>query len=370
MTIGNDDVIRTFLADEARRAVAGAPSLDAAVGRLAPRVGGRSTGASQRLIVLLAATLLLIAALGASIAVGTGILRPPWLIDSEDASVDLGIFAPVAGRIVYCTESGLWAVDPNAVSLSPVRLEGTADPDGQCASFTVPLAWTSDGTALLLKREDLTDQGLCCPDYLYILGADGTETQLNTDAMYMSGATIAPDGSRVAFAAGDYRGRDIGLFVIDAEGGEPVRIAQGQEPTFSPDGTRLAYVSAGPTRAHVWVANADGSDAHEILVGAPTLAEGVFELAWSPAGGRIAMENSLEGHVAIYTFAPDGSNFTEVISGGFNPHWSPDGSQIAYGVPGRDGLFIADADGSNVRTVGVGAPGPWHPGAVENGAGR
>ncbi len=89
----------------------------------------------------------------------------------------------------------------------------------------------------------------------------------------------------------------------------------------------------------------------------------MFSLAWSPAGDRIALDNGLEGHVAIYTFAPDGSDFTEVITGGSGAHWSPDGSQIAYGaMPGTPGLSIADADGSNVRTFDFGAAGPWHPG--------
>ena len=82
MTSVNDDLIRAFLADEARRAVAAAPSLDEAVGRLAPRIEGRPSGASQRLIVLLAATLLLVAAFGTAIAVGSGILRLPLVIDS------------------------------------------------------------------------------------------------------------------------------------------------------------------------------------------------------------------------------------------------------------------------------------------------
>jgi len=63
---------------------------------------------------------------------------------------------------------------------------------------------------------------------------------------------------------------------------------------------------------------------------------------------------------AIYTFAPDGSNITKVASDGDSPFWSPDGSQIAYTTP--SGLAIADADGSNVRTFGFAASGPWHPG--------
>lgn len=81
-----DDQIRAFLADEARRAAAAAPSFDEAVGRLAPRIEVRPSGASQRLIVLLAATLLLVAALGTAIAVGSGILRLPLVIDDPTIS--------------------------------------------------------------------------------------------------------------------------------------------------------------------------------------------------------------------------------------------------------------------------------------------
>jgi len=274
---------------------------------------------------------------------------------------DLGIFAPVAGRILY-GESSLWAADPNEPSRSAlVRLYVE---DGQ------PLGWSGDGTELLFRREDPTDRKLPYEAYFYILHADGTETQLNRDAMLTWNATISPDGSRVVFAASDGMLNDnrtlpAGLFVVDAEGGQPVQIAEeGDYPTFSPDGTQIAYLTYEGHKGHLLVADADGSDAHEILSDKTKLFDGMWSLQWSPAGDRIAMSIDYQGRFAIYTVAPDGSDFAMVITGGFNPYWSPDGSQIAYSH--GHALRIANADGSNVRGFRVGGSGPfsgpWHPG--------
>jgi len=291
--------------------------------------------------------------------------RPPVL--------SLGIFESVAGRIVFDSPgsdrgfgAGLWAVDPAAPSVSNLVRLG---PEGDR-----PLAWTRDGTGLLFMRVDPTYQGLCCPRHLYILRADGSETRLNTDAMYPSGAAISPDGSLVAFGEGPYRG-PASLYVIDVAGGQPVRIAEtGQSPTFSPDGTQIAYVVLGPTGAQVWVANADGTDARLILSGEDALIWGGGDfawgpsLAWSPTGDRIAIVG-LEDVPAIYTVAADGSDFKKVITGGTLPYWSPDGSLIAYSIPNVStgevlNLAIANADGSHVREFDFGASGPWHPGTL------
>ena len=309
-----------------------------------------------------------------------------------DRSEKLGIFAPVSGRILYENGGadrgygvGVWAVDPNGPADTA---EGPSVADDVASTLVrldlegaEPLGWSSDGTELLLMRS--VGDGLFPEQYLSILHADGSETRLNKDPMGISDATISPDGTRVVFA-GQY---DLsGLYVIDAEGGRPapLPIPQAGEgagsPRFSPDGTQIAYL-AGNGEAEVWVANADGTDAHEILADEPTVLRDLTGLEWSPAGDRLAigLGTHEESGGSIYTFAPDGSDFTKVIVGGSSPYWSPDGSQIAYTIQCDEdptftctqfdpqaglspaGLAIADADGSNVRAFGFAASGPWHP---------
>ena len=116
-----------------------------------------------------------------------------------------------------------------------------------------------------------------------------------------------------------------------------------RDPSFSPDGTQIAFVDGYCDSDHsVWVMNADGSNPRQIVPSetGPLSATHVYGLAWSPAGDRIAL--GLES--TIYTFAPDGSGFTRMIAGKW-PYWSPDGSSIRIG--GR----------------------AWHPGTLAHGAG-
>lgn len=320
-----------------------------------------------------------------------------------DPSEELGIFAPVAGRIVYQNEGlvrghepvpvagtdlgyrrGLWAIDPSGPSDSA---EGPSVADDVASALVrlgpadmIPLGWSRDGTELLFKRssDDPFPQ-----EYLYILHADGSETQLTTEPMHFGGATVSPDGSRVVFVAW---GDDLGLYAVDVDGDTPKVLLRGGEediiyaPAYSPDGTQIAYVRGGGDHDHhVWVMDADGTGAHEILAVPTTGHSSVSGLDWSPVGDRIAIGLRGLPAAAIYTFAPDGSDFTQIIPDAVEPHWSPDGSQLAFrneivapcsddptyacfsGVP-SEGLGIANADGSDARTFGFAASGPWHPG--------
>jgi len=289
-------------------------------------------------------------------------------------------------------DRGLWAVDPSGPSDTTEGLRVADDVASTLLRLgpeeAVPLDWSSDGTQLLFMRgSEYSGENPFPEGYLYILHADGSETRLNRDPMDLEGplpnATISPDGTRVVFFG------DEGLYVFDVEDGRPVGLpypSEGYGPTFSPDGTQIAYLYSGDHEEQVWVMNADGSDAHEILANEPTVFRSLSGLEWSPGGDQLAIGLGSDD-LAIYTFAPDGSNFRKVITGGISPYWSPDGSQIAYTIPcdeypnvscpvgslrrsnfdvqkgGRPaGLAIADADGSNVRAFGFAASGPWHPG--------
>jgi hypothetical protein len=277
---------------------------------------------------------------------------------TEDPSGDLGIFERVAGWIVYEDGNGIWGVDPASPADQATTVQLTSEAG-------TPLAWSSDGTRLLIMRGSPGGQ------HLFVLHADGSETQVTTDPMLIRGATFSPDGSGVMFAATTDSPEaeccaNFALYAVEADGGPVETLVEArtgnlEELTFAPDGTQIAYVDGAGDHGHsVWVMNVDGSDAHQILANETTAGGHVHGLAWSHAGDRIAL--GLEGN--IYTFATDGSDFSRVIIGGGEPFWSTDGSRIAYSRPCTTGcgLAIADADGSNGLTLGRGTSGPWHPG--------
>jgi dipeptidyl aminopeptidase/acylaminoacyl peptidase len=276
--------------------------------------------------------------------------------------VDRGIFSQVGGWIAYADNlgtSGIWAVDPEApgdpkdqILLSP----GTGEPVG----------WSSDGTELLV----ISPEG-----GLIILHADETKTLLRgpllSDEWF--DAAISPDGSLVAYAATSRDGLTSKLYAIDVDSGRTTLLAEPSgvmvyQPTFSPDGTQIAYMDGGGDHSHsVWVVAADGSDPHMIVQNEVTSEGHVFGLAWSPTGDRIALGLRRLPAAGIYTFAPNGSGFTRLIRDAIAPSWSPDGSQIAYEsyvmIPCPEspdtcwsedrsgGIGVADADGSDLQRI-------------------
>ena len=125
----------------------------------------------------------------------------------EEPSADLGIFEPVAGRIVYYARTPASGPSTRARPRPSRRWRASTSGNGRrrpVRTFTA---------ARLVERRNRAPASALRSDrprrspydrYLYILHADGTETQVTPEPV--GGAAISPDGSRVAFAAGPRTG--------------------------------------------------------------------------------------------------------------------------------------------------------------------
>ena len=133
------------------------------------------------------------------------------------------------------------------------------------------------------------------------------------------------------------------IVVVNAQGVRRVLpLAPGHSftPAWSPDATKIAFVSAGYNyeRPEVWVMNADGT-------GQRRLTRKGDEPAWSPDGLSIAFSRGRDIHV----MSPDGSGERMLTRNGYSPAWSPDGGSIAFVRTGE--IFVMFADGTEQRRL-------------------
>jgi Tol biopolymer transport system component len=150
-----------------------------------------------------------------------------------------------------------------------------------------------------------------------------------------SSPTFSLDGTRVAFVRKVEE--MVRVFVVDATGGKPIELTSAPLSgaawlRWSPDGAHLAWLSEGS----LWIAMTDGSDAHRVDL-EMTIRE---EIAWRPPDGSELLVRGLPNGKAAYGLflvKPDGSELRPVtpLDGGTPNYrsltWSPDGRRFAYG---------------------------------------
>jgi len=248
--------------------------------------------------------------------------------------------------------------NPRTKDLWAFALDGTATQLTFTGNDEQQPSWAPDGRRIAYKRSDEVFTRDVTSDAAPVrLTVKTNRDENNTQPAW------SPDGASIIFRTNRADPtQNVGdVWIMDADGSRerPLLVLPDDQryPTFSPDGTQLAYTSRNAAgNADVWVANADGTGAH--LVYDSGLDDSAP--AWSPDGTRLAFERhgpvgGEDGDVFVLDLATGGvMQLTEEPSHDEGPAWSPDGTMIAFTSERLDpngDVWIMQSDGSDQRRL-------------------
>ncbi|HEY7659710.1 MAG TPA: hypothetical protein VIC58_03845 [Actinomycetota bacterium] len=215
------------------------------------------------------------------------------------------------------TGSDLYVVDPATGAIEPVLVRPGRQEDPERSP---------DGEWLVYQS--VVPGGV---DQIMLLEDDGTERRLTSVRGGATDPTWSPDGTQIAFAARWGNRADTDIFVMDVDGGHPRRLAgtarNDRHPDWSPEGSRIVFHS----RYQAW---------HGIL-----------------PRGEIWVVSVRDGGLTHLDLS---TPFWGGYWNGADPAWSPDGRWIAYtrlagstinGMSPYAPLWLMRADGTGQRSV-------------------
>lgn len=174
---------------------------------------------------------------------------------------------------------------------------------------------------------------------------------LADDGQELTSVALSPDGHYVVYVRGGDHGSNwddalpvnvssnpiapkVQIWSVSVEGGEPKLLGDGDEPVIAPGGDRVAFIKSG----QIWSVLVDGSVPAKQLF---TARGNAADPQWSPDGTRLAFVSNRGDHAFVGVYVND-STPIRWLAASFardrSPRWSPDGTRIVFvRLPGVGG---------------------------------
>ena len=172
--------------------------------------------------------------------------------------------------------------------------------------------------------------------------------------------SLSPDGSRMVYitiVAGVEQ-----LFTSKIDGADVRQIthdaADHEDPAWSPDGSKIAFVSVADGLQVVWLMNPDGTGMEPLT---PRAVHAIHP-HWAPDSRSVVycttddLDPPRKNEADVYRIDVASRQVTKLIGGGINtyPSLSPDGKRLAFRKiidGGNSEVYVANADGSDERNL-------------------
>ncbi|MFZ5799680.1 MAG: hypothetical protein ACOY3O_14860 [Thermodesulfobacteriota bacterium] len=201
---------------------------------------------------------------------------------------------------------------------------------------------------------------------LWVADADGTSPEKVSAAGYnvydyYGFYSWSPDSNQIAYTCYDIEGIDINTWqicLVNKDGTHSVLTSgSGYKtwPSWSPDGSRIAFLQEEYPSYKVMTVKADGSGdttVDEAIAGGGSWQYIHGPLSWSPDGRWLAYAKSwTDSTYALHMTKVDTLQTHQLTQGysDFAPFWSPTGSQILF----SDSRYYASRDDSDAVGVGT-----------------